>query len=151
MDESFLPGPGGRGAARGAGRTVDPSDKRQLAESPVSLRRIAALFHPHRWSMSTVLVLIVASSLISLASPFLVKLVIDDAIPQQNVTMLTWAVAAMLGVAIGTSILGVAQTWISTRVGQQIMHSLRTRVFGHLQRQSLGFFTRTRGGEVQSG
>ena len=150
MDESFLPGPGGRGAARGAGRTVDPSDKRQLAESPVSLRRIAALFHPHRWSMSTVLVLIVASSLISLASPFLVKLVIDDAIPQQNVTMLTWAVAAMLGVAIGTSILGVAQTWISTRVGQQIMHSLRTRVFGHLQRQSLGFFTRTRGGEVQS-
>ena len=64
--------------------------------------------------------------------------------------MLAWAVAAMLGVAIGTSILGVAQTWISTRVGQQIMHTLRTRVFAHLQRQSLGFFTRTRGGEVQS-
>ncbi len=42
------------------------------------------------------------------------------------------------------------QTWLSTTVGQRVMHGLRTAVFRHLQRQSLGFFTRTRGGEVQS-
>ena len=42
------------------------------------------------------------------------------------------------------------QTWISTKVGQQVMHELRTSVFGHLQRQSIAFFTRTRSGEVQS-
>ena len=47
-------------------------------------------------------------------------------------------------------LLGVLQTWLSTQVGQRVMHALRTRVFTHLQRQSLGFFTRTRGGEVQS-
>ena len=42
------------------------------------------------------------------------------------------------------------QTWISTTVGQHVMHGLRTDVFAHLQRQSVGFFTRTRTGEVQS-
>jgi ATP-binding cassette subfamily B protein len=46
--------------------------------------------------------------------------------------------------------LGVIQTWVSTKVGQQVMHTLRTGVFAHLQRQSLAFFTRTRTGEVQS-
>ena len=49
-----------------------------------------------------------------------------------------------------TAALGVVQTWISTRVGQQVMHRLRTDVFAHLQRQSIAFFTRTRTGEVQS-
>jgi ATP-binding cassette subfamily B protein len=49
-----------------------------------------------------------------------------------------------------TAAFGVVQTWISTRVGQLVMHRLRTDVFSHLQRLSLGFFTRTRTGEVQS-
>ena len=56
----------------------------------------------------------------------------------------------MVAVAAVTAALGVVQTWISTPVGQQVMHRLRTDVFAHLQRQSLGFFTRTRTGEVQS-
>ena len=56
----------------------------------------------------------------------------------------------MLGVAVATAVIGVVQTWLSTAVGQRVMHRLRTDLFGHLQRQSLGFFTRTRGGEVQS-
>ncbi len=97
-----------------------------------------------------VVALIVASSAISLANPFLVREVIDRAIPEQNVTLLVWAVVAMLAITVATAVFGVVQTWISTTVGQRIMHDLRTRVFTHLQRQSLGFFTRTRGGEVQS-
>src|SRR4051794_3673415 len=56
----------------------------------------------------------------------------------------------MLAVTVVTAVFGVVQTWVSTTVGQRVMHGLRTAVFGHLQRQSLGFFTRTRGGEVQS-
>ena len=56
----------------------------------------------------------------------------------------------MVAVAVVTQLLGVVQTWLSTQVGQRVMHELRTSVFAHLQRQSLGFFTRTRGGEVQS-
>jgi ATP-binding cassette subfamily B protein len=56
----------------------------------------------------------------------------------------------MVAVAAVTSALGVVQTWISTTVGQQVMHRLRTDVFAHLHRQSVAFFTRTRTGEVQS-
>jgi ATP-binding cassette, subfamily B, bacterial len=56
----------------------------------------------------------------------------------------------MVGVAAVTSAFGVIQTWISTKVGQQVMHGLRTSVFGHLQQQSIAFFTKTRTGEVQS-
>jgi ATP-binding cassette subfamily B protein len=141
-------GPGGGGGR--SGRTVDPADRAQLERSPVPLRRVTALFAPYRWQVATVVVLIVAASAVALASPFLVRLVIDEALPHQDVRLLAWAVAAMVAVAATTAVLGVVQTWLSTTVGQRVMHGLRTAVFTHLQRQSLGFFTRTRGGEVQS-
>ncbi|SDF88307.1 ABC transporter ATP-binding protein [Klenkia brasiliensis] len=129
---------------------TDPADRTQLERSPVPLRRVVALFRPFRLQVGTVMALIVASSLIALATPFLVRTVIDDALPHADVRLLAWAVAGMVAVAAATALLGVVQTWISTTVGQRVMHGLRTAVFTHLQRQSLGFFTRTRGGEVQS-
>jgi ATP-binding cassette subfamily B protein len=114
------------------------------------VRRIAALFRPYRAPIGVVVALIVMSSVIALASPFLLRLVIDDALPHQDVALLVWAAAGMVAVAASTALLGVVQTWLSTTVGQRVMHGLRTAVFTHLQRQSLAFFTRTRGGEVQS-
>jgi ATP-binding cassette subfamily B protein len=116
----------------------------------VKWSRVAALFRPYRWQLGVVVALIVASSAVALATPFLVRLVIDEALPQRDLRLLAWAVAGMLAVTVVTAVLGVVQTWLSTTVGQRVMHGLRTAVFGHLQRQSLGFFTRTRGGEVQS-
>ncbi|MEZ7238765.1 ABC transporter ATP-binding protein [Rhodococcus sp. GXMU-t2271] len=139
---------GGPGPMRPA--KPDPRDRAQLEESPVSVRRIGALFAPYRWQVALVVALIVVSSVITLANPFLVRTLIDHAIPDQDVPLLFGAVGAMLAVTVVASILGVVQTWISTTVGQHVMHDLRTRVFDHLQRQSLGFFTRTRGGEIQS-
>ena len=128
----------------------DPADLRQLSDSPVSLRRIARLFTPHRGTLAVVVALIVLSSTVSLAQPFLVRHVIDVALPRQDVRLLVLSVAAMLGVAVASAVIGVVQTWLSTAVGQQVMHRLRSDLFAHLQRQSLAFFTRTRGGEVQS-
>ncbi|MHD0282974.1 ABC transporter ATP-binding protein [Rhodococcus aetherivorans] len=139
---------GGPGPMRHA--KPDPRDRAQLEESPVSVRRIGALFAPYRWQVALVVALIVVSSVITLANPFLVRTLIDHAIPDQDVPLLLGAAGAMLAVTVVASILGVVQTWISTTVGQHVMHDLRTRVFDHLQRQSLGFFTRTRGGEIQS-
>ena len=116
----------------------------------MSWRRVGSLFAPFRGRIAIVVALIVSSSLVSLASPFLLRLVIDDALPQQNVRLLLLVVGGMLAVTVATAVLGLGQTLISTRVGQEVMHRLRTDVFSHLQRQSLSFFTRTRGGEVQS-
>lgn len=114
------------------------------------LARIARLFGPHRGTLALVIALIMLSSVIGLAQPFLVRHVIDEALPQQDVRLLVMLVLAMLGVAIATAAIGVVQTWLSTSVGQRVMHRLRSDLFAHLQRQSLGFFTRTRGGDVQS-
>ncbi|MFJ2085919.1 ABC transporter ATP-binding protein [Micromonospora chokoriensis] len=129
-------------------RTVSADEKTQARQ--VSLRRIGRLFTSHRPALATVTAIIVLSSIIAMASPFLLRAVIDRALPQGDVTLLVWLVLGMVAVAAVTSALGVVQTWISTQVGQQVMHRLRTDVFSHLQRQSLGFFTRTRTGEVQS-
>ncbi|MFI7211211.1 ABC transporter ATP-binding protein [Micromonospora maritima] len=116
----------------------------------VSLRRIGGLFTAHRRPLAAVVAIIVASSVIAMALPFLLRTVIDRALPDRDLTLLAWLVAGMVAVAAVTAVLGVAQTWISTRVGQEVMHRLRTDVFAHLQRQSIGFFVRTRTGEVQS-
>ncbi|MFC0627661.1 ABC transporter ATP-binding protein [Kribbella deserti] len=124
------------------------AEKTQARE--VSLRRIGRLFRPYRWQLTVVIAIIVASSVVSMASPFLLRATIDDALPKQDVQLLIWLTAGMVGVAVLTSAFGVVQTWISTKIGQQIMHRLRTDVFAHLQRQSISFFTRTRTGEVQS-
>ena len=134
---------------RGRGpRTVTAAEKAQARE--VSLGRIGRLFTPYRWQLAIVTAIIVASSIVGLASPFLLRAVIDTALPDRNVRLLAWLVGGMVAVAAVTSAFGVIQTWISTKVGQQVMHRLRTSVFSHLQRQSIAFFTRTRTGEVQS-
>jgi len=135
------------GRTRGP-RTVTAAEKAQARQ--VSLRRIGRLFTPYRWQLAIVTAIIAASSIVGLASPFLLRALIDNALPAKNLRLLVWLVIGMVAVAAITSVFGVIQTWISTKVGQQVMHELRTSVFGHLQRQSMAFFTRTRSGEVQS-
>jgi ATP-binding cassette subfamily B protein len=129
-------------------RKVTATEKKQARE--VSLRRIGGLFREHTWSLTVVVLIIVISSIVGMASPFLLREVIDVALPHADLTLLVWLVTGMVAVAAVTAALGVVQTWISTAVGQKVMHRLRTDVFTHLQRQSIGFFTRTRTGEVQS-
>ncbi|MBP3036550.1 ABC transporter ATP-binding protein [Arthrobacter sp. zg-ZUI100] len=141
---------GGGGGGRGGPARLNPADKKQLARHPVSLKRIAALFAPHKGTIAVVVALISLSSVINLAQPFLVRAVIDDALPSGNIRLLALLAGAMVAVAALTSVVGVVQTWLATGMGQRVMHTLRVNLFTHLQAQSLGFFTRTRGGEVQS-
>ena len=114
------------------------------------MRRIARLFRPYRARLSAVLTLILLSAGLGMVSPFLLRQVLDTAIPDRDTALLTWLVLGMIGISIATGALGVAQTWISNLVGQRVMHDLRSAVYRHLQRLSLAFFTRTRTGEVQS-
>jgi ATP-binding cassette subfamily B protein len=146
MDSTTTPTPG-----RGRFRTPDrPSAAEKQQAREVSLRRIARLFTPYRGSVLGVVAIIVASSIVGLASPFLLRGIIDVALPDQDLHLLVLLAAGMVAVAAVTSVLGVFQTWINTQMGQRVMHGLRTDVFAHLQRQSIAFFTRTRTGEVQS-
>ncbi|HTU04182.1 MAG TPA: ABC transporter ATP-binding protein, partial [Trebonia sp.] len=114
------------------------------------IRRVLRLFRPYRWSLLFVAVLVGASSLVSLVNPFLIRAVIDEALPQGRTGLLTVLVLGMIVVSVANSSFSVSQTYVSTKVGQRVMHDLRTAVYEHLQRMSLAFFTKTRTGEVQS-
>src|ERR1700677_14503 len=114
------------------------------------MRRILRLFRPYRWSLAFVAFLVFASSLVSLVNPFLIRAVIDVALPQGRTGLLAILALGMIVVAIANSSFSVSQTYVSTKVGQRVMHELRTAVYSHLQRMSLAFFTKTRTGEVQS-
>ncbi|QIJ61234.1 ABC transporter ATP-binding protein [Streptomyces sp. JB150] len=119
-------------------------------EQPRQVRRILALFRPYRGRLTVVGLLVAASSVVSVATPFLLKAILDVAIPERRTGLLTLLALGMILSAVLTSVFGVLQTLISTTVGQRVMHDLRTAVYGRLQRMSLAFFTRTRTGEVQS-
>jgi len=113
-------------------------------------RRIAALFRPYRGRLAAVLALIALSAGLGIISPFLLRDVLDVAIPENNDALLALLVAGMIAISVITGVLGVGQTWLSNVVGQKVMHDLRAQVYRHLQRLSLAFFTRTRTGEIQS-
>ena len=114
------------------------------------LRRIVALFRPYRRRLSGVLALILFSSALGVIPALLLRQVIDEALPDQDLWLLNWLVFGMVAIAVVTGALGVVQTLLSNQVGQRVMHDLRTSVYEHLQKLSLAFFTRTRTGEVQS-
>ncbi|MFE9396896.1 ABC transporter ATP-binding protein [Streptomyces flavidovirens] len=119
-------------------------------EEPAQVRRILRLFRPYRGRLAVVGLLVAASSLVAVASPFLLKEILDTAIPQGRTGLLSLLALGMILTAVVTSVFGVLQTLISTTVGQRVMHDLRTAVYAQLQRMPLAFFTRTRTGEVQS-
>ncbi|WP_330268531.1 ABC transporter ATP-binding protein [Streptomyces griseorubiginosus] len=119
-------------------------------DQPRQVRRILRLFKPYRARLAVVGLLVGASSLVTVATPFLLKETLDVAIPQGRTGLLSLLALGMILSAVLTGVFGVAQTLISTTVGQRVMHDLRTAVYGRLQRMSLAFFTRTRTGEVQS-
>src|SRR3954452_22294761 len=134
-------------AFRPADKPARTADKQQRRHN---LRRVGGLFRAHRARLGAVVALIFLSAGLGMISPFLLRAVLDTAIPERDTGLLTLLVAGMIAVAIATGALSVAQTWLSNSVGQRVMHELRSAVYLHLQRLSLAFFTRTRTGEVQS-
>src|SRR4051812_239708 len=137
--------PGGRWSApqEPPERPADPAVRK------ANLRRVVALFKPYKARLTALLSLIVVAAALGVVPAFLLKGVIQ-AIQLDEKARISWFAGGMIVIAVVSGILGVAQTLLSNQVGQRVMHDLRTKVFRHLQRLSLAFFTRTRTGEVQS-
>jgi ATP-binding cassette subfamily B protein len=116
-------------------------------------RRIVALFRPYRARVSLIVAVIMVSSGLSVVGALLIKVVFDDALFPRggpNLRLLFELVAALIAIPIITGALNIVQTYYTNSVGNQVMRDLRDRLFGHLERMSLAFFTGTRTGEVQS-
>jgi ATP-binding cassette subfamily B protein len=137
-------------------RFNDDTDAKRPSDPVVrraNLRRIAGLFGPYRAGLTSLLILIGVAAGLGIIPPFLLRNLLDSVFASPShidTTRLDILVGGMVLIPIITGAIGVAQTWQSNRIGQQVMHDLRASVYDHLQRLSLAFFTRTRTGEVQS-
>ena len=115
--------------------------------------RAAASFRPYALHVGGIAALIVVTAGLGVVNPVLIRSVFDDALfpPGGPDMRLLWTLAGvMAGVTVVTGGLGIVQTWATNIVGQRVMRDLRDRLYSHLQRLSLGFFTGTRTGEIQS-
>ncbi|MEJ7834513.1 MAG: ABC transporter ATP-binding protein [Nocardioides sp.] len=118
--------------------------------SAQTVRRVLAFARPHRRLIGTFLVLTVVDAGMVVVLPLLVQRIVDDGILAGDRGLVTALALGMAGVAVFTAVLGVFAGWISSRIGEGLIFDLRTRVFGHVQRQSLAFFTRTQTGALVS-
>lgn len=128
----------------------DFADYEASAQQHTPWTRVLALFRPHRKTLLTVLGLIVIAGIAGATAPFMMRGIIDDALPAKDATLLVWLCVGLIGVAILSAVAGVLQAYISTHIGQNIMHELRVTLYEHLQSLSLAFFATARTGEVQS-
>ena len=133
---------------------IDSPARQSLRSRPGNVSRILRLFRPYWPRVASVGLLILVTSGLGVINPLLIKVVFDSGLfPQSgppDLGLLWWIVGAMAVIAIVSGGLGIAQTYITNKVGQSVMRDLRDSVYAHLQGMSLGFFTGTRTGEVQS-
>ncbi|MGQ5720047.1 ABC transporter ATP-binding protein [Pseudochrobactrum asaccharolyticum] len=121
-----------------------------LAANHVSAGRILALFKPYKRQILRVVILLLFGSAVGMASPFLLRAIIDDALPNADIQLLVYLAGGLVGIAVLSAGLNTLQIVMSTKIGQSIMHDLRVRLYSHLQSLSLSFFAATRSGEIQS-
>ena len=134
----------------GGGRLVPQFEKEQLHSRPGTIRRVAGFFRPYIKQISAALVAILIIAGLGLINPYLLKLLIDDAIPNGDLRLLNIFVGLMIVVPIVSGLIGVGQSYLNNLVGQRVMRDLRNALYTHLQHMPLRFFTATRTGEIQS-
>jgi ATP-binding cassette, subfamily B, bacterial len=123
------------------------------ADPPKLGPRIVRLFRPHRGVLAVIVAMILVTSVLSVISALLVRRVFDHALFVRggpDLHALYPLVAALIVIPIVNGILNVAQTYLTEVVGNRVLQELRNRLFDHLERLSLAFYTATRSGEVQS-
>jgi ATP-binding cassette, subfamily B, bacterial len=114
------------------------------------LKRVLEYGRPYWRLIAGMLVAILLSTGLSLLSPLILRDLIDRTLPDRDLGRLTYLAIAMLGIPFLTGALNVIQRQWNARIGEGVVFDLRTSLFEHLQRMSLGFFTHTKVGELMS-
>ncbi len=114
------------------------------------LRRVWSYGRPYLPALIGILGTILIISGLGVVPAMLIRTLLDEALPDKNVAQLTWLGLGMILVPLISALVGVAQRWWSSRVGEGIIFDLRRQLFAHLQRMSLRFFTATKTGELMN-
>jgi len=149
---------GGGGAMRSRVSGGDAAAQRALNSEapriPHLLRRIVSLFAPYRGAIITTMVLVLIGAALSVVPPLLTQRAFDHGLfppsGEPDLPVLIEIVVLMIVVFVGSALLGVWQTYLTSSVGNRVMGALRVRLFSHLQSMELSFFTKTKTGIIQS-
>ena len=115
-----------------------------------TIRRIASFARPHRRSLIAFLLLSVVSAALAVATPVLAGWVVDAIIKHGSEGRVLFLSGAIAVIAVLDAVVGIAERWQSSRIGEGLILDLRRAVFGHVQRMPVAFFTRTRTGALVS-
>jgi ATP-binding cassette subfamily B protein len=147
-------GPGGGGRVSSSDAAAQRAANKSAPKIPHLLRRISELFVPYRAALITTGVLVIVGAALTVIPPLLTQEAFDlglfPAGGTPNIPVLFELVGLMVLIWIVSAALGVWQTYLTARVGNRVMGDLRIRLFSHLQRMELAFFTRTKTGIIQS-
>ncbi len=117
---------------------------------PGTVRRVLDFARPYKRELTWFLLLTVAASVVVVATPLLFKVIIDEGVVAGRADVVVGVAAAIAGLAVVEAVLTLVSRWYSSRIGEGLIYDLRTRVFGHVQRMPVAFFTRTQTGSLVS-
>jgi ATP-binding cassette subfamily B protein len=121
-----------------------------VSKSNADLRRAFGHFRRHLWRLVPVVVLSLGATVLSLAQPFLSKVLVDRALIGRDMRVLTWTVAGFVGMTLLSLILNVVSGLRYTRVSADILFDMRLEVFKHLQQLPPRYFASTPLGQIAS-
>ncbi len=132
---------------RSLGRQATPA--REIPKGTV--RRILGVAGPYRRDLTFFLALVVLSAVIGVATPLLAGDIVNRIAgltgTAADIVRIALLIAGLALVDAGSSL---AQRWYSSRIGEGVIYDLRAKVFAHVQRMPVAFFTRTQTGALVS-
>src|SRR6478672_4543203 len=116
-----------------------------------TVRRILAIARPYRRDLTFFLLLVVGSSVIGVITPLLAGDIINRIATLHGTAAGIVRIALVIaGLAVLDAAISLGTRWFSSRIGEGVIYDLRSRVFEHVQRMPVAFFTRTQTGALVS-
>ena len=129
--------------------TADPSVKEQKLK-PGTVKRIFSFAQPYKRSITLFLITVVLDAVLVVATPLLLRRLIDDGVIPKNGQLVTQLALMVGALALADALMSMIGRWYSSQIGEGLIYDLRTLVFAHVQKQSIAFFTRTQTGALIS-
>ncbi|EAD5762276.1 ABC transporter ATP-binding protein [Listeria monocytogenes] len=118
----------------------DIDEELETAFSAAHLKRILVYVKPYQKSIYITLFVILLANVATMIGPYLTKIVIDDTIPNKNITQLFWIAIIFIVSVIVTGLCMRYRIRSITLIGQDILKDMRTAIFGHLQKLPFSYF-----------
>ena len=115
-----------------------------------TLRRVIVFARPYRRVLAVFLTAVVLEAVVSSVSPLVLRAIFDIGIAQRREGVIIGLAVLAAGLAIVDAILSLGERRISAMVGEGLIYDLRARVYGHIQRMPIAFFSRTQTGALIS-